>query len=198
MTARWEQRWPIANRPRENVTLARGRRFCRWLTAPGTAAPRPAARPGLVARLDAGWSIRLPTEAEWVKAAAGTTAATRGRAGVRVRPPNVDESKQGGGQHNLQEPTAGMYPHGASPFGVEEMSGNVWEYCLNKYDNLDDLTLGGDDRRAGGSWFYNPSGRPWRPGRRRRRLDDSAARLPGGGGVPITRRSATLISALWF
>ncbi len=40
---------------------------------------------------------------------------------------------------------------------MEELSGNVWEYCLNKYDNPDDLSLGGNDRRAlrGGSWYSN-------------------------------------------
>ena len=50
-----------------------------------------------------------------------------------------------------------MHPQGASPFGVEEMSGNVWEYCLNKYANPDDLSLDGNDRRAtrGGSWRYD-------------------------------------------
>ena len=157
---RWEQRWPIANRPRENVTWPEAVAFCRWLTAQARRRPDLLPDPALMARLDAGWSIRLPTEAEWVKAARGWDdrrypwggqAYESGRA-------NVDESKQGGGQHNLQESsTAGMYPHGASPFGVEEMSGNVWEYCLNKYDNLDDLSLGGEDYRAarGGSWFYN-------------------------------------------
>ncbi len=39
----------------------------------------------------------------------------------------------------------------------EELSGSVWEYCLNKYNNPDDLSLGGNDTRAvrGGSYWSN-------------------------------------------
>ncbi len=158
---RLEQRWPIANRPRERVSWPEAVAFCRWLTAQARRRPDLLPDPVLMARLDAGWSIRLPTEAEWVKAARGWDdrrypwggqAYESGRA-------NVDETDKKSGPHNLQETSAvGMYPHGASPFGVEEMSGSVWEYCLNKYKNPADLDSAGNDRRArrGGSWGSNP------------------------------------------
>ena len=38
--------------------------------------------------------------------------------------------------------------------GVLDLAGNVWDWCLNKYDKPEDKTEGGDDRRVlrGGSW----------------------------------------------
>jgi hypothetical protein len=36
---RWQQRWPIANRPRENVTWGEAVAFCRWLTTQAAAHP---------------------------------------------------------------------------------------------------------------------------------------------------------------
>ncbi|MBK8797886.1 MAG: SUMF1/EgtB/PvdO family nonheme iron enzyme [Anaerolineales bacterium] len=156
---RWEQRWPIANRPRENVTWPEAVVFCRWLTAQARTHPTLLPDADMLPRLEQGWSIRLPTEVEWVKAARGWDdrrypwgpAYQSGRA-------NVDETENKNGPYNLGETApAGMYPHGASPFGVEEMSGGVWEYCLNKYDNPNDADLSGDDQRAtrGGSWYWS-------------------------------------------
>ena len=48
----------------------------------------------------------------------------------------------------------GMYPAGASAHKVMDLAGNVWEWCLNKYENPADATLGGEARRVlrGGSW----------------------------------------------
>ena len=57
----------------------------------------------------------------------------------------------------------GSYPQGASPYGVLDMVGNVWEWTRSKYkgypcdpaDGREDARAGADVLRVmrGGSWF---------------------------------------------
>ncbi len=113
-------RWPQPNRPRTHVDWYEAVAFCRWLAA-RLALPEDC--------------IRLPTELEWEKAA-------RGENGLRY--PwgkeylsgfaNVNEtSGDKTGSWSLKQTTAvGVYPHGRSPYGVEDLAGTVWEWCLNK------------------------------------------------------------------
>lgn len=157
---RWPQRWALANRPRESVTWPEAVAFSRWLSA--KAQRTPDLLPSAL-RTRKNVSIMLPTEWQWVKAARGFDDRLYPWGGQKYREgyANVDEMEKQDGPHYLQQTSAvGLYPQGASPFGVLDLSGNVWEWCLNKYQEPDDLSLGGTDQRVlrGGSWYYNSVG----------------------------------------
>jgi formylglycine-generating enzyme required for sulfatase activity len=72
---------------------------------------------------------RLPTEAEWEKAARGTEGQKYAWGNTSPNPGQVNAN-------NLVGDTtpAGQYPEGASPFGVLDMGGNVREWVWDWYD----------------------------------------------------------------
>ncbi|EXJ16771.1 NACHT nucleoside triphosphatase [Imhoffiella purpurea] len=144
--------WNQPNRPRVNVAWVEALAYCRWLTA------RFHER-GLIDRNEA---IRLPTEYEWEKAARGTD----GRAfpwgeDYRGGDANIDETYDQTGLLFLRETTAvGLYPRNVSPYDLIDCSGNVWEWCLNTYDDPENIATEGEAMRAlrGGSWDYDQAG----------------------------------------
>ena len=126
-------------------------RFCEWLSAQERR------------------KYRLPTEAEWELAARGMDGRsypwgellTRGdlanfadrNTGFAWRDPDIDDG-------HAETAPVGSYPRGASPFGIDDMAGNVWEWCLDYYapypgkDRTNPRNMSTGTRRVyrGGSW----------------------------------------------
>ena len=109
------------NHPVVNVSWHDALAYCHWLTAKLRSSDSTPHE--LRDRLNGGWVVTLPSEAEWEKAA-------RGQDG-RVYPwgdtfdaanANCFEGKLG------TTSSVGVFPSGASPHEALDMSGNVWEW----------------------------------------------------------------------
>jgi formylglycine-generating enzyme required for sulfatase activity len=129
-----------SDQPVVGVTWYEAVAYCRWLSA------------------QTGREFRLPTEAEWEKAARGTDGQiypwgntwAAGRANTKEAGVNTTQP-------------VGKYPAGASPSGALDMAGNVWEWCATVYkpypytieDEWTTAYLEGDGVRVlrGGSWY---------------------------------------------
>jgi formylglycine-generating enzyme required for sulfatase activity len=134
-----------ANRPVRWVSWHEALGFCRWLTQRWR---------------ERGWigadrAVTLPSEPEWEKAARGglmipvspvvRTAPSLAEAVALQENPQPARAYPWGGEADpnranyarsaIGDPSAvGCFPGGASPYGVQELSGNLWEWTRSRWD----------------------------------------------------------------
>lgn len=129
--------WSEPNAPRETVSWYDAVAFCRWLSA------------------KTGTSICLPTEWEWQHAATGGDLRHEYPWERRWNASHCNSRESGLGRTTH----VGIFPQGTTQHGVLDMAGNVWEWCLNTYENpdqpeaVDINTTGGKRVIRGGSWY---------------------------------------------
>jgi len=132
----WGKQKPYPNRPVVGVSWLEAAAYCKWA------------------------GVRLPTEAEWERAA-------RGPEGWRYpwgNEPALDPSRANYyGEGAVAHPTpVGLYPKGNTAEGLCDMLGNVWEWCGDWYGEYEAGTqenpLGPKDGESrvlrGGAWVY--------------------------------------------
>jgi hypothetical protein len=100
--------WSFANYPAINVSWYDAMAYCGWLSA------------------KLGFTIRLPAEWEWQWAAAGPLH-HQYPWGAEWNPAHTNTGEAGIGR----TVAVGLYPLARSAFGLDNMVGNVWEWCLN-------------------------------------------------------------------
>ncbi len=134
-----DKRFNGDDQPVVGISWYAARAYCLWLSCLALA-EKNSAKIELQTAVN---FYKLPAETEWEWAAGG---------GMREYPwgdePKPNEKLANYGNNVGATTPVGRYPEGATPAGLMDMAGNVWEWQENKYQT-------DEKRRAlrGGSWF---------------------------------------------
>jgi len=149
----WERYCKYDNHPVVGVTWDDAVAYCDWLT-------------GKLGEQGYQGRVRLPTEAEWEKAARGTD----GRIYPWGDEPDTDKANYGDTGIGMTS-AVGCFPEGAGPYGILDMAGNMFEWCQDRCEGwspvtdtykdgvVDPVSHTGSYRvNRGGSWFIDARG----------------------------------------
>ena len=134
------------NEPITGITWDDANAYCDWLTEKirnFEGAPKI-----IKSFLEEGGYVALPNELEWEKAAKGGTKLPKLDSRNNINPlPNrifpwgddPDKNKANTILEKIRSVSpVGCFTNGASPYGVQDMSGNVWEWTRSIFDEVDD------------------------------------------------------------
>jgi formylglycine-generating enzyme required for sulfatase activity len=147
---RADERYSGPAQPVVGINWYEANAYCDWLAEQMRHVPGTSQVPGTSSA-----SVRLPTEAEWERAA------RMGRGWVYPWGNRWDAGRANTWEgHVLRSNPVGVYPAGATPEGVHDLSGNVWEWTASLYqpypyraeDGRNEPEAEGPRVVRGGSW----------------------------------------------
>lgn len=147
-----DPRFSDTDQPVVGVSYQDALAFCGWLSA------------------ESGLEVVLPTEAQWEYAARGIDGRQHSWGAARPDPTRACFAEDA---FDGRPAKVGSFPPGSGPFGTQDQAGNVWEWCLDTWDDmayvkrarkgpgdaLDPLVEEGESGTQavrGGSWFFPP------------------------------------------